>query len=65
MDLKNIEKTPYQVQELIKSMLQGKENVYLRGNYRLRLDEIREVINSAIKKYDAEIASLETKRKTP
>lgn len=65
MELKKIGNLPYQVQQLIQDMLHGKENVYLRGNYRLRLDEIRGVIDTAIKKYDAEVASVEAKRKKP
>jgi hypothetical protein len=56
---------PFQVQHLIDSMLSQRDNVYLRGNYRARLDFIREQINGAIKKYDDEVAlsSLGTKKK--
>lgn len=46
---------PFQVQHLIDSMLNPKDNVHLRGNYRARLDYIREQINIAIKKYDNEV----------
>jgi hypothetical protein len=46
---------PFQVQHLIDSMLNNRDNVYLRGNFRSRLDYIREQINTAIKKYDNEV----------
>ena len=46
---------PFQVQHLIDSMLNTKDNVYLRGNFRARLDYVREQINSAISKYDKEV----------
>lgn len=46
---------PFQVQHLIDSMLNSRDNVYLRGNFRSRLDYIREQINTAVKKYDNEV----------
>ena len=46
---------PFQVQNLIDSMLNNKDNVYLRGNFRGRLEYIREQIDLAIKKYDREV----------
>ena len=46
---------PYQVEQIIKSMLNPSENIYLRGNYRARLDVIQDSINKAIKRYDQEI----------
>ena len=36
-------------------MLDKNENVYVRGNFRSRLDVIRDVINQSIKKYDNEL----------
>lgn len=45
---------PFQVQHLIDSMLGIKDNVYVRGNLRTRLDIIRNEIDIAIKKYDRE-----------
>lgn len=55
---------PFQVEQIIRSMLNPQENVYLRGNYRARLDVIQDSINKAIKKYDQEIMfSDATKRK--
>lgn len=46
---------PFQVQNLIDSMLNPKDNVHLRGNFRGRLVYIQEQIESAIKKYDHEV----------
>lgn len=46
---------PYQIQQLIESMLNTKENVHLRGNYRYRLNEIRTAIDAGIRKYDNEV----------
>lgn len=46
---------PFQVQHLIDQMLNKKDDVYVRGNFRSRLDQIRMVLNEAIKKYDNEL----------
>ena len=46
---------PFQVQHLIDSMLNPKDNVHLRGNFRGRLDYIREQIEYAIRRYDNEV----------
>lgn len=46
---------PFQVEQLIQAMLNPKDSVYLRGNYRARLDLIADEINKAIVKYDREI----------
>ena len=46
---------PFQVQHLIDSMLNTKDDIYLRGNFRGRLDYIREQIELNIKKYDREL----------
>lgn len=46
---------PHQVAQLIDSMLSKDDNLYLRGNYRARLDIIQEEINKAIRKYDYEL----------
>lgn len=58
---------PYQVQQLIDSMLNKKENVHLRGNYRYRLNEIKLAIEKSIRNYDTEVMTADiskTKRKT-
>lgn len=46
---------PYQVQQIIDNMLNKKDNVHIRFNYRTRLDIIRLEIEKAIRKYDNEI----------
>jgi len=46
---------PFQIESIIKQMLDKNENVYVRGNFRSRLDVIRDVINKSIKKYDNEL----------
>jgi hypothetical protein len=46
---------PYQVQQIIEGLLNTRDNVYVRGNYRMRLDEIKLAIEQAIKKYDNEL----------
>ena len=46
---------PFQVQSLIDQMLNKRDNIYVRGNFRSRLDQMRMVVNEAIKKYDTEL----------
>ena len=46
---------PFQVENLINQMLDKKENVHIRGNYRLRLEVIRDAINKSLKRYDEEM----------
>lgn len=53
---------PYQIQQLIDSMLNKKENVHLRGNYRFRLNDIRGAIDTAIQKYDNEALASDASR---
>lgn len=36
-------------------MLNKRDNIYVRGNFRSRLDQMRMVVNEAIKKYDTEL----------
>ena len=45
---------PFQIEHLINSMLNKNENVHIRGNYRQRLETIKEAIDKAVKKYDNE-----------
>lgn len=47
---------PFQVQKIIDDMLSSKDNIYVRQNYRLRLDSMVVEINAAIKKFDNEMA---------
>jgi len=46
---------PYQVATIIESLNNNKENVHLRGNYRMRLALIRDEIDKAIRRYDNEV----------
>lgn len=46
---------PHQVERLIADLLNKRDSVHLRGNYRLRLDALRNVISQAIKEYDTEV----------
>lgn len=45
---------PFQIEHLINSLLNKDENVHIRGNYRHRLETIKDAIDKAIKKYDNE-----------
>lgn len=53
---------PFQVESLIKQMLDKNENLYVRGNFRTRLDSIRNAINQSIKKYDNELLLTNTSK---
>lgn len=46
---------PYQLQQIIQSLLNRGDSVHLRSNYRLRLVTIKEEIESALRKYDQEV----------
>ena len=43
---------PFQVEKLITDMLGKEDNIHIRNNYRNRLDVIRSVIDTSIKKFD-------------
>jgi len=48
---------PFQVESLIKSLLDKNDNIHIRNNFRQRLDSIRDAIDKAIVKYDQEYNS--------
>lgn len=54
---------PFQIEHLINSLLNQKENVHLRQNYRMRLETIKEAIDKSIKKYDNELYMSNTRKK--
>jgi hypothetical protein len=54
-----IDTVPYQLECIIQGMLNSRDNIYVRGNYRMRLDTIRREIDKAIKKYDDELTIAE------
>lgn len=53
---------PYQVVHLIDSLKDKKERVHVRGNYRQRLDAIRNAIDKAILEYDNEMGTTPVRR---
>lgn len=46
---------PFQVVAIINNLLNNKEDIYIRGNYKRRLISIQNAINTAIKKYDDDL----------
>lgn len=48
---------PFQIQTLIESLRNRNERVHIRGNYRQRLDQIKNAIDKAIKDYDIEMGT--------
>ena len=54
---------PFQIEHLINSLLNQKENVYIRQNYRARLETIKDAIDKSLKKYDNELYMSNTKKK--
>jgi hypothetical protein len=54
---------PFQIEHLINSLLNKKENIYIRQNYRHRLITIQEALDKAIKKYDNELLLSNTQGK--
>lgn len=59
------QEVPFQIEHLINSLLNKNENVYIRQNYRTRLETIKETIDKSLKKYDNElyIANTQGKKK--
>lgn len=54
---------PFQIEHLINSLLNKNESVYIRQNYRQRLDSIREAIDKSVKKFDNELYMSNTQGK--
>lgn len=55
MKEENLYEVPFQVQSLIESLRNKQERVHIRGNYRMRLEGIKNAIDKAIVDYDAEM----------
>lgn len=53
---------PFQVANLINSLRDRKERVYIRGNYRSRLEGIKTAIDKAIAEYDVEMGNIHPPR---
>ena len=54
---------PFQVQSIIDGMLNSRDNVHLRGNYRIRLATIQVAKEKALKAYDQELALASMRKK--
>lgn len=54
---------PFQVETLIRNLLDKKENVYIRNNFRLTLDNTRIAIDKAIKQFDNEYSMEQAKKR--
>jgi hypothetical protein len=54
---------PFQLQNIIDGMLNETDSVFVRMNYRMRLNEIRLAIDAAIKTYDNDLALKESNQK--
>lgn len=54
---------PFQVQNLIDSMMNKQEKSHIRDNYRMRLESIRDSIDSSLKKYKNEDAMFPVRKK--
>jgi hypothetical protein len=54
---------PFQVQNLIDQMMNKQEKSHIRDNYRMRLESIRDSIDTSLRKYkNDEALSMNTKR---
>lgn len=55
---------PFQIQHLIDNMLNKSERYYIRDNYRMRLESIRDAIDVSLRKFKNEESLQEaTKRR--
>jgi hypothetical protein len=54
---------PFQVQNLIDSMMDKKERSHIRDNYRVRLESIRDSIDASLRKYKNDDMMQNVKRK--
>lgn len=53
---------PFQIEHLINSLLNKKESVYIRGNYRQRLVSIQNELDKALRLYDNELLMSNSKK---
>jgi hypothetical protein len=54
---------PFQVQNLIDSMMNKNERSHIRDNYRVRLESIRDAIDNSLKKYKNEDSMFNVRKK--
>lgn len=57
---------PFQVEQLMNALKDKRERVHIRGNYRMRLEAIKNAIDKAVRDYDTEMGTVNTfkRRKT-
>ena len=63
MSNNNNNQIPFQVENLVTNLLNPKESVHLRQNYRIRLEAIKEHIERSMKKFDNELYMTNTRKK--
>ena len=63
MKTKHPVEIPFQLQMIVDGMKNKKETDHIRGNYRLRLESIKDVLNKACDEFDAEMSSYNTSAK--
>lgn len=54
---------PFQIEHLINNLLNQKESVHIRQNYRQRLETIKETIEKSVRKFDNELYMSNTRKK--
>jgi metal-responsive CopG/Arc/MetJ family transcriptional regulator len=54
---------PFQIEHLINNLLNQKESVHIRQNYRQRLETIRDAIEKSVRKFDNELYMSNTRKK--
>ena len=59
----NLFEVPFQLQALLNSLKDQNEKVHVRGNYRMRLEGIKHVIDKALMEYDLEMGKAPAQQK--
>ena len=54
---------PFQVENLINNLLDKKQSVYIRNNYRQTLANIKDEVDRAIRKFDNEYVAINNEEK--
>ena len=54
---------PFQVENLINNLLDKKQSVYIRNNYRQTLSNIKEEVEKALRKFDNEYVAANNEEK--
>ena len=63
--MENQVELPFQLQHIIDQMLNKNDNYHVRGNFKIRLSQIKDAVDKAIQKYDSEgnVVPFKKKRK--